>query len=463
MSEASSLTESVAGKPSPITAWLARSSPRVFATYAIIAAFSTYFCMYAFRKPFTAGVFDGTYDVPGLGELKWKIILVVSQILGYTVSKFAGIKIVSEMSPARRGLAIIALIAVAEAALGLFAVTPAPWSAIWLFANGIPLGMIWGLVFGFLEGRRTTEALGAGLSASFIVASGAVKTVAVWVMGWGAVEVAPGKFGPGVVSEEAMPFVVGLMFFPPLLFFVFMLSRLPPPSAQDEALRVRREPMNGADRKRFFMAFLPGLLVLTALHFFLTALRTIRDDFGADIWRELGFGTKPEIMTWSELPVALGVLIGLGALMRIKDNRQALLVMQGLMAVGAVLVGLVTLGHEAGVVSHEAWMILIGLGLYLAYVPFGAMLFDRLIAATGWIGTAGFMIYVTDSIGYLGSVSLTLYKDLGAAKLSWVEFLTGMCYATSLICTAAFLFAIVYFARRTRPAPTTPGVRIATS
>jgi len=428
---------------SPITAWLARSGPHVFATYAIIAAFSTYFCMYAFRKPFTAGVFEGEYDVPGLGELKWKVILVVSQILGYTVSKFAGIKIVSEMSPARRGLAIVVLIAAAEGALGLFAVTPAPWSAIWLFANGIPLGMIWGLVFGFLEGRRTTEALGAGLSASFIVASGAVKTVAIWVMGWG-------------VSEAAMPFVVGLLFFPPLLFFVFMLSRLPPPSAEDERLRVRREPMNGADRKRFFVAFWPGLLVLTALHFVLTALRTIRDDFGADIWRELGFGAKPEIMTWSEIPVAIGVLIGLGALMRVKDNRKALLIMQGLMCVGALLVGLVTLGHDAGVVSHEAWMILIGLGLYLAYVPFGAMLFDRLIAATGWIGTAGFMIYVTDSIGYLGSVSLTLYKDLGASGLSWTEFLTSMSYATSVVCTVAFLFAIVYFARRTRPLPFRP-------
>ena len=161
-------------------------------------------------------------------------------------------------------------------------------------------------------------------------------------------------------------------------------------------------------------------------------------------------------MTWSEIPVAIGVLIGLGALMRVKDNRKALLIMQGLMCVGALLVGLVTLGHDAGVVSHEAWMILIGLGLYLAYVPFGAMLFDRLIAATGWIGTAGFMIYVTDSIGYLGSVSLTLYKDLGASGLSWTEFLTSMSYATSVVCTVAFLFAIVYFARRTRPLPFRP-------
>ena len=438
-------------RTSPITAWLTRAGPTAFSAYAIIAAFSTYFCMYAFRKPFTAAAFEGHYDVPGLGDLKWKVILVVSQILGYTVSKFAGIKIVSELTPARRGFAIIVLIVVAELALGLFAITPAPWSAVWLFVNGVPLGMIWGLVFGFLEGRRTTEALGAGLSASFIVASGAVKTVATWVLHWGAVEVSPGKFGPGVISEAAMPFVVGAFFFPLILFFVFLLTRLPPPNAEDIAMRVRREPMNRSERKRFFKAFLPGLVVLTSLHFVLTALRTIRDDFGADIWKELlGSNNKPEIMTWTEIPVALGVLIALGAIFRVKDNRKAMLVMLAIMGGGAALLGVATLGHEAGIVSHEAWMILLGLGLYLAYVPFGAMLFDRLIAASGWVATAGFMIYVTDAVGYLGSVTMTLAKDIFGATLKWSEFLTLLAYATSVVCVAAFLFAGLYFARRTR-------------
>lgn len=423
-------------RPSRITEWLARAGPRAFSAYAIVAAFSVYFCMYAFRKPFTAAKYEGEFDVPGLGPLDWKIILVVSQVLGYTCSKFLGIKVVSEMSATRRGLAIVGLIAVAELALVLFAITPAPWSALWLFANGIPLGMIWGLVFGFLEGRRTTEALGAGLSASYIVASGAVKTVGAWVLGWG-------------VGEEAMPFVVGLVFFPVLLLFVFLLTRLPPPTPEDEALRVRREPMRGPERKRFFLAFWPGLVALTGLYFLLTAYRTIRDDFAADLWRELGFGKTPEIMTWSELPVAFGVLIGLGALMRIKDNRRALIVVHALMAAASALVGFVTLAFEAGLVSPEVWMITIGLGLYLAYVPFGSMLFDRLIAAAGWVATAGFMIYLTDAVGYVGSVSLTLYKNLGAADLSWLEFFTAMSYVTSIVCTAAFLFAGVYLARRT--------------
>jgi MFS family permease len=419
-----------------VTRWLASARPGVFAVWATLAAFSTYFCMYAFRKPFAAGTFAEEIALPWGGTINWKILLVVSQVFGYTLSKFAGIKIVSEMSPGRRGLALITLIALAELALLLFAVTPSPWAAVWLFANGIPLGMIWGLVFGFLEGRRMTEALGAGLSASYIVASGAVKTVGVWVLGWG-------------VPERWMPVVTGLLFFPALLLFVWMLVQLPRPSVDDEAQRMRREPMDKAARRRFFLAYWPGFVALTVLFFFLTAYRSVRDDFARDIWGELGFGATPEIMTWSELPVAIGVLLGLGVLAKVRDNRRALIVVHALMATGAALVGLATAAFEARVVSPEVWMIAVGLGLYLAYVPYGSMLFDRIIAASGWVATAGFMIYVADAFGYVGSVAVTLYKNFGAGHLSWLEFFTAMSYFTSALCLVCFIFSGLYFARRT--------------
>lgn len=79
------------------------------------------------------------------------------------------------------------------------------------------------------------------------------------------------------------------------------------------------------------------------------------------------------------------------------------------------------------------------------------MLFDRLIAATGSIGTAGFLIYVADSFGYLGSVALMVYRDLGQPDLSWLEFFTGFAYVTSVGCTALFFVSMVYFGRVTRP------------
>lgn len=429
--------------PGAITRWLGQTNSALFSAYAIIAAFSTYFCMYAFRKPFTAGTFEGVdVELPLLPPAGLKTILVVSQVVGYMLSKFVGIKVVSEMSGARRGFAIIVLIVIAEAALGLFAITPHPYSAIWLFVNGLPLGMVWGLVFGFLEGRRVSEILGAGLSASYIVASGVVKTIGRWVMEWG-------------VSEEAMPFVVGLIFFPPLLFFVWMLSRMPPPTPEDEASRTKREPMNGERRARFLRAYWPGLAFLTVLYFFLTAYRSFRDDFAVNLWDALGYQGQPEILSLSELPVAFGVLVGLGLIFIIKSNRRALLAVHLMMASGSALVGLATLAHAAGAIGPVVWMVLIGLGLYLAYVPFGCVLFDRLIAAVGFVATAGFMIYVTDAVGYLGYVIIVFYKDFGHPDLSWLEFFEAFSYLTAVVCTVCFVFSMLYFWRATRE-PTRP-------
>ena len=207
---------------------LERANPVLFTTVAGLAGFSAYFSMYAFRKPFSAATFA---VVPGWNfVLDYKIALVIAQVAGYALSKMLGIKVISELDPAKRASAIVVLILTAELALVLFALIPAPWNVAAMFLNGLPLGMIWGLVFGFMEGRRTSEVLGAVVCASFIVSSGAVKSVGKLVMLY------------WHVSPFWMPAAAGALFFPLLFVSVFVLSALPPPNAQDEAARVRRAP-----------------------------------------------------------------------------------------------------------------------------------------------------------------------------------------------------------------------------
>ena len=186
------------------------------------------------------------------------------------------------------------------------------------------------------------------------------------------------------------------------------------------------------------MGYLPGLLPLTALYVALTAYRDIRDNFAVELWSAVGYAEEPEIIGMSELPVAFGVMVALGLLLLIKDNRTALVLVHAFMAVGTALVGGLTFAYESQLIGPEVWMIGVGFGLYLAYVPYGCVLFDRLFAAVGAVGTAGFLIYVTDAFGYLGSVLLMLYKDLGAAEISWLQFFTTFSYGTSVLCTVCF-------------------------
>ena len=149
------------------------------------------------------------------------------------------------------------------------------------------------------------------------------------------------------------------------------------------------------------------------------------------------------------MPVTLGVLGVLALLMFIHDNRKALLWVHAIMLGGTALVGLSTLAYQGGMIGPVAWMTLIGLGLYAAYVPFGCILFDRLIATVGAVATAGFLIYVTDAFGYLGSVLLMLYNDLGNPTLSWLEFFISASYATSLFCSCGVVVSLFYFRKLT--------------
>jgi hypothetical protein len=415
-----------------ITKWLAGANGLVLSLYAIIAAFSTYSCMYAFRKPFSAASYEGIDDLWGLS---FKSAIVIAQVLGYTLSKFIGIKVVSEMGRNSRGLAILALIGVAEIALLGFAVVPVKLKWIFLFLNGIPLGMVWGLVFSFLEGRRFTELMGAGLCASFIFASGFVKSVGKWLLLEG-------------VSDFWMPAAVGGIFALPLLFFVGMLSLVPNPSAEDEELRTRRDPMTGAQRKAFFMQFAWGLTSLIIVYIMLTAFRDFRDNFMAEILAQLGFGEAPEIFTATEIPVTIGVLVMLAFVMFIRNNMIALTVNHIIIGLGCAAVGASTWLFHQGLIGPIPWIMFTGFGAYMGYIPFNCILFERLIAAFKYPSNAGFLIYLADAFGYLGSVAVLFYKDFFVSDMDWLTFFTYACYALAIIGVVFTIFAIIYFERR---------------
>lgn len=417
--------------------WLERANPLAFTLFAGLAGFCAYFSMYAFRKPFAAatfGVVDGwTFAVD------YKIALVLAQVAGYAASKLIGVKVISEIAPSHRGAAILGLIGVSWLALLAFAVVPAPWNVAALVLNGLPLGMIWGLVFGFMEGRRTSEVLGAILCASFILSSGIVKSVGKWLM----VDLD--------VSPFWMPAATGALFMPLLAVSVWALVQLPPPSPADEAARVRRQPMDRIQRRAFLAAYAPGVVLLVTAYVLLTALRDFRDNFAAEIWTALGFGEASGVFTASELPVAVIALAVLGAVMLVRNNLKALLVTHGVILAGFLLLGLATLAFQAHLLTPLAWMVLTGAGLYMAYVPFNAMLFDRMVAYSGRIGTAGFLIYVADASGYLGSVALLIWRNFAMVQLDWLGFFIASAYSTSVIGAACTILAGLYFLRRRSP------------
>jgi hypothetical protein len=441
-----------------LTPRLERAPGPVFVAYAIAAAFTTYFCMYAFRKPFAAAKFEGATFLGS--DIELKTAIVISQIIGYALSKYIGIKICSEITPARRAFTLIFLVLWAQAALVLFGLVPNNLKVVAIFFNGLPLGMIWGLVVWYLEGRRTSEILLAGLSCSYIVSSGIVKdigrsfiegTAANW---WAGVPLIGQTMSKtfGHVSEAWMPAVTGLHFLPIFLLAVWLLNQLPRPTQADVDARGLREPMLGSDRIAFLKQFGFGLVLLCLAYCFLTAYRDFRDNYQVEIFDSLGYSYKDNraIISKAETIVMFGVMAALALLNLIKNNRAGLMAAFGVMTIGVGLLGVSTILFEAAIITGFWWVILTGLGSYLTYVPYGSVLFERLLASTRFVGTAVFAIYLADAIGYTGSVGVQIYRDLAHSEISRLSFFKTFTYFMSVLGLICLVSSCLYFARRHR-------------
>jgi hypothetical protein len=342
------------------------------------------------------------------------------------------------MKHENRAAVIIKLMLAGWLSLLFFAIFPPPYNIVFLLLNGIPLGMIYGLVFSYLEGRQTTEVLGAVLAASFIFASGFSQSTGKWVMSaWG-------------VGQWWMPFVTGLLFLVPMLFFTWLLDKTPPPALADIASRTVRNPMTKKERKGFIRTFFPGLLLLIIAYVLMTIIRDYRSNFAADIWKELGYGNDGSVFTRTEIPSTLLVLLVMSLLVLVRNNMKAFLLNHFLIMAGMLLIIFSTLAYLDGMLSPFWWMTITGMGLYMSYVPFNCMLFERMIASFKYVSNAGFVIYVADSFGYLGSDIVLLMKNFVKLEISWTGFYIRLLLMGSVAGLFLIILSAFYFSRKYR-------------
>ena len=419
--------------PVSIKTRLERSPAWALTIYVALTSFCVYSCMYGFRKPFTAATYEGVHFL----GISYKVVLVIAQVIGYMLSKFYGIRFIAGMRPERRAGMIVALIGTAWLSLLLFAIVPAPYNFVFMFINGLPLGMVWGLVFGFLEGRRVTEAMGAVLATSFMFASGLAKTVGKWLM------------LSLNVSEWWMPFAAGAVFIVPLLIATWLLNQTPPPNADDIKHRTIRRPMTKEERKAFLTRFGFALIPVVIAYVLLTIVRDFTEDFANELWNETGFSNKADVFATTGTIVSLIVLAVIGGFFLIRNNYRAFQLNNVIVIVGFSMTVLSTVCFHMHIFSPLLWIVCASTGLYLGYVPYNCFYFERLIAAYKIPGNVGFLIYIADAFGYLGTVVVLLVKEFVHIKYTWVDFFTGLFYITAaigivLVVWGSGLFAKIY-------------------
>lgn len=409
-----------------------RLSDFLFILWAGGAALLSYSLVYALRKPFTAASFENAEFF----DMDYKVVVTISQILGYVVSKFIGIKLISELQSEERFKFILTSVLLAEASLILFGLLSTPFNVAAMFLNGLSLGCMWGVIFSFIEGRRVTDILASLLGVSMVISSGTAKSVGLYVM------------NHLHVSEFWMPALIGAVALPLLLLLGWALNKLPEPNKEDIAMKSERETLNGKQRWELFKSYMPFLSMLFIANIAIVILRDIKEDFLVNIIDVSAY--SPWLFAQIDSIVTLIILGIFGLMVLVKDNLKALSVLFGLIIAGMIVMSVVSFGQQQLRLSPVIWLFIQSLCLYIAYLTFQTIFFDRFIACFRIRGNVGFFIVTTDFLGYTGTVLVLVLKEFYNPDIDWAVFYNQFAGYVGIFCCVTFVCSFVYLHQRFR-------------
>ena len=98
--------------------------------------------------------------------------------------------------------------------------------------------------------------------------------------------------------------------------------------------------------------------------------------------------------------------------------------------------------------SPTTWLFIQSLSLYIAYLTFQTIFFDRFIACFKIKGNVGFFIAIIDFIGYVGTVSLLSIKEMLQIKLEWFALFNKMAMTVGILGTVLFSIDCIQIFRR---------------
>ncbi len=402
----------------------------LFILWAGGTALLSYSLVYALRKPFTAATFDGM-DFFGMD---YKVATTIMQIFGYLISKFFAIKIVSELKRENRLKFMIFSVALAELALVFFGLLPTPFNVFALFFNGLALGCMWGVIFSFIEGRKVTDILASLLGVSMAVSSGMAKSLGLFVVN---------TFG---VTEFWMPALIGGLAFPLLVLMGWSLNKLPSPTDEDRALRSERVALKGEQRRQLFKSYMPLLIMLFFANLFITILRDIKEDFLVNI---IDVST---ISSWLFAQVdgmVTLIILGIFAMMSlINSNYRVLIVLLSMVIGGAVTISYLAFNYDTLQLPTLYWLFIQSLSLYIVYLSFQTLFFERFIACFKIKGNVGFFIASIDFIGYTGTVCVLLFKEYCSPNIDWMQFYNQFSGWVGIVAGIAFIGSAIYLMQR---------------
>ena len=405
-----------------------RINDLLFIFWAGGCALLCYSMVYALRKPFTAATFDNIM----VWGFSFKTVVTMAQIIGYLISKFAAIKIISELKHQHRLRFIGGAAVIAAVALLFFGLLPVPFNIAAMFVNGLALGCMWGVIFTFLEGRRITDMLASILGISIVISSGMAKSIGLFVMN-------------GLhISEFWMPAFIGAFACPLIVGLGWSLSKLPEPNAEDISLKVKRVTLDRSHRIAIFRKFALLLILLLGGNLLLTVLRDIKEDFLVHIF-DLS-GHSDWVFAKVDAIVTLTILALFGMMVFVRNNKRAIHILLTGVVVASAAMAFVSANYYRLNLPPLIWLFVMSLSLYIPYLAFQTIFFDRFIACFKISGNVGFFIAMIDAIGYSGTVLVLFFKELIQPEAEWLQVFNQMALVVGVVCATVFAASLFMIA-----------------
>lgn len=293
---------------------------------------------------------------------------------------------------------------------------------------------MWGVIFSFIEGRKITDMLASLLGVSIVFSSGLAKSFGLFVI------------NDLQIDAFWMPALIGAVALPLLIFMGYMLKRLPHPTAEDIQLRNERVILDHKGRVALFRKYAPILSLLFIGNFLLLVLRDIKEDFLVNILDMSGQSSW--LFAQVDTVVTLIILGIFGLFVFFRSNIKALMCLMFLVIAGCLTMTYVSANYETLDLSPIVWLFVESLSLYIAYLTFQTIFFDRFIACFKIKGNVGFFIAIIDFIGYVGTVSLLSIKEMLRIDLEWFALFNKMAMTVGILGTVLFSVAGILIYRR---------------
>ena len=142
------------------------------------------------------------------------------------------------------------------------------------------------------------------------------------------------------------------------------------------------------------------------------------------------------------------ILALFGAMAFVKSNIKVLVALLGLVVLGTATMSFISFNYDSLQLDAITWLFVQSLCLYIAYLCFQSIFFDRFIACFKIKGNVGFFIVTIDFIGYTGTVLVLMFKEFAHADINWLEFYNILSGYVGLICTVAFTCSMIYLIQR---------------